>query len=97
LTFGIIDKVYLKKYKRRDRLFFYNVESLSHLLKHCDIKNQSAWTGQRYDLILPEYSAIYSEDFDWGNAIFYLDKKKVEPLSKIIENAGMHILDWEKN
>ncbi len=87
-------KVYLMKYKRKDRLFFYNTNSLSHLLNHCNIKNQHWWTGQRFNLILPEYDAIYSEDFDWGNAIFYLDVEKIKPLSKIIEDAGMHILDW---
>lgn len=89
-------KVFLKKYKRPHRLFFYNVNSLDHLLNHCDIKNQHWWTGQRFNLILPEFEAIYCENFDWGNAIFYLDEEKVKPLSKIIENAGMHILDWGK-
>ena len=93
---GIFEKtkVFLKKYKRHDRLFFYNVNSLDHLLGHCDINNQHWWTGKRFDLILPEFEAIYCENFDWGNAIFYLDEEKVKPLSKIIEDAGMHILDW---
>ena len=84
--------VYLKKIKRHDRLFYFAPNSLMHILKHCDIRNQHWWTGQRFDLILPEYSAIYSEDFDWGNAIFYLDDDKVKPLVKIIEDSGMFIL-----
>jgi hypothetical protein len=85
---------YLSRYKRHNRFFIHKTKSLRHLLLHCDIQNQNWDTGQRYDIILPEFSAIYSEDFDWSNVIFYKDLERVKPLMGIIEKSGLHILYW---
>lgn len=85
---------YLWKYKRHNRFFIHKTKSLRHLLMHCDIQNQNWATGQRYDIILPEFGAIYSEDFDWSNVIFYKELDKVKPLLEIIERSGLHILHW---
>ena len=48
--------IYLWRYKRRRRIFIYQPQTLSQLLSKCDIQSQHSNSGNRYDLILPEFS-----------------------------------------
>lgn len=83
---------YIWRYKRHNRIVFYKPNSLTHLLKRCDTQNQNWWDGHRYDILLPEFSAIYGEEWDWTNIIWYNDKEKIKPLLDIAEKAGLFIL-----
>jgi len=72
---------YIWRYKRHYRIIFYKPTSLQHLLLKCDIKNQNYWFDHRYDILLPEFSAVYSEGSDWTNIIWYRNLQQIEPLS----------------
>ncbi|MVN23517.1 hypothetical protein [Mucilaginibacter arboris] len=90
--FFILTNVYLWRHKRHYRITFYKPNSLEHLLKVCDIKHQTWEVGHRYDLLLPEYSAVYGEEWDWTNVIWYKDFQKIEPLLEIVKRTGLYIL-----
>ena len=92
MEFYELTETYIWRYKRHKRIVFYKPSSLTHLLNRCDIKNQNWWHGHRYHILLPEFSAIYGEEWDWTNILWYIDKEKIKPLLKLAENSGLHIL-----
>ena len=83
---------YLWRHKNNYRIVFYKPNSLKHLHKKCNIKNQTWHSGHSYDLLIPEYSAVYSEEFDWTNIIWYTDFEKIQPLLEIVRKSGLYIL-----
>lgn len=87
--------VYLWRFKRHNRISFYKPKNIKHLLNICQIQNQTQQHGERYEILLPEFSAIYSEGWDWTNTIWYTDIEKIKPLLEIIKNTGLYILPEE--
>tara|TARA_B100000508_G_C11275266_1_gene187732 strand:+ start:60 stop:557 length:498 start_codon:yes stop_codon:yes gene_type:complete len=84
---------YLWKYKRHYRVFIYKPTSLEQILNKCNVKNQTYKTGTQYDILMPECSAVYTSEGDWTNIIWYMDKKKIQPLIQCVKEAGLHILE----
>ena len=85
-------ETYLWKYKRNYRIFIKKPLTYTDLLKKCDFNNLWSQSGRRYSLILPEFSAIYNEEWDWTNIIWYSYEMKIKPILEIAEKAGLHIL-----
>jgi hypothetical protein len=85
-------KIYLWKYKRNQRIFIKKPLTYKDLERKCDFNNLWSESGRRYSLILPEYAAIYNEEWDWTNIIWYTDEKKLKPILEIVNKAGLHIL-----
>ncbi len=84
--------IYFWKYKRNYRLVLKKPMNYKDVLRKCDFDNLWSQSGKRYSLILPKFSAIYSEEWDWTNIIWYTDEKKIVPIIKIAEKAGLNIL-----
>ncbi|MBC6611810.1 hypothetical protein H8B15_12820 [Hymenobacter sp. BT507] len=84
--------IYLWRHKNNYRIVFYKPNDSKHLYKRCNIRNQIWSTGHSYDLLLPEYSAVYSEEFDWTNIIWYNDFEKIQPLLELVRKSGLYIL-----
>ena len=84
---------YLWKYKKQNRFYIFSVNSKSHLLKRCDIKNQTGESGKRYDIILPEFRAVFCEEWDWTNIIKYKEREKIEPLLNLAKKVGLNVLE----
>ena len=84
--------IYLWKYKRHYRIFLKKPSTYNDLLRKCDFKNLWSQSGRRYSLILPEFSAIYNEEWDWTNIIWYTNEEKIEPIFEIANKVGLHIL-----
>jgi hypothetical protein len=78
--------------KRKNRFFIYPFNSEKQILNKVDIQNQHGESGQRYDVILPEIEAVYSEEWDWTNIIWYRDQEKVERLIELAKCSGLYIL-----
>ncbi|WP_303917918.1 hypothetical protein [Draconibacterium sediminis] len=85
--------IYFWKYKRNYRIFFKQPKSFKDILRRCDFNNLYSQSGDRYSLILPEYSAIYNEGWDWTNVIWYMDRNKIEPILEIAKKTGLNILE----
>ena len=84
--------IYFWKYKRKSRVFIQKPLTYNDLLKKCDFNNLCSQSGKRYSVILPEYSAIYNEEWDWTNIFWYRDEMKIKPILETVEKAGLHIL-----
>lgn len=84
--------VYTWRYKRNKRVFIQRPQTINDVLRKCDFKNLWSQSGKRYSFILPEFSAIYNEEWDWTNIIWYTDEEKIKPILEIAEKAGLHIL-----
>jgi hypothetical protein len=85
-------ETYLWKYKRNDRIFIKKPLNYNDLRRKCDLSNLSSQRGKQYSLILPEYSAIYNEEWDWTNIVWYTDEDKLKPLVEIARKNGLNIL-----
>jgi ABC-type oligopeptide transport system substrate-binding subunit len=79
------------KIKRKNRFFLYHFETIKQILNKCEIQNQHGETGQRYDIILREFQAVYSEEWDWMNIIWFRDQEKIKPLIELAEKSGLYI------
>lgn len=88
---------YSWKIKRKNRFFLYPIQSLKQILNICKINIQHGESGQRYDIILPELQAVYSEEWDWTNIIWFRDQEKVKPLIELAEKSGLYILKKTKH
>ncbi len=84
--------LYLWKYKRHYRLHIQKPLTLNDTLRKCDFNNLWSQRGRQYSFILPEFSAIYNEEWDWTNIIWYTEEEKIKPILDIAKNAGLYIL-----
>jgi len=87
-----ITNIYFWKYKRDYRMILKKPMNYKDVLRKCDFDNLWSQSGKRYDFILPEFSAIYSEEWDWTNIIWYTDEEKIIPILNIAKKAGLNIL-----
>lgn len=85
------------KTKKNNRFFLYPLETVKQILNKCEFQNQHGETGQRYDIILPELKAVYSEEWDWTNIIWYRDKKEIQPLIDLAQQSDLYILEKREN
>ena len=81
------------RHKRHYRFHIQKPESLKDVLRKCDFDNLWSQSGRRYSFLLPEYSAVYAEEWDWTNIIWYTDREKIEPLLETAKKVGLHILE----
>ncbi|MGB1205856.1 MAG: hypothetical protein ACPG5B_09430 [Chitinophagales bacterium] len=83
---------YTWKYKRKNRFFLYSFTTLNQVLKNCNIQYQHGESGRGYDIILPEFEIVYSEEWDWTNIIWFRNERSVKPLIELAEKSGLYIL-----
>ena len=84
--------LYLWKYKRNYRFHIQKPLTLNDALRKCDFNNLWSQRGRQYSFVLPEFSAIYNEEWDWTNIIWYLDEEKIQPILDIAKSSGLYIL-----
>lgn len=85
-------EIFSWRYKRQYRLHIQKPKSVKDVLRKCDFDNLWSQSGQRYSFLIPEYSAIYAEEWDWTNIIWYTERKKIEPILEAAKKVGLHIL-----
>ena len=85
--------LYSWKYKRHYRFHIQKPKSLKDVLRKCDFDNLWSQSGQRYSFLLPEYSAVYAEEWDWTNILWYTEREKIEPFLASAKKNGLHILE----
>lgn len=42
--------------------------------------------------IVPQYSAIYNEEWDWTNLLWYKDENQIKPILDIANKVGLFVL-----
>jgi hypothetical protein len=92
-----LTNTYSWKYKRHKRFFIYPFNSVNQLTQKCNIENQHGETGRRYDILIPEFGANYSEEWDWTNIIWFRDRKEIQPLIDLAHQSGLYILERREN
>ena len=92
-----LTNIYSWKNKRHKRFFIYPFTSLNQLTKKYNIEDQHGESGRRYDIIIPDLDAVYSEEWDWTNIIWFRDREKINPLINLAKESGLHILEERKN
>ncbi len=87
-------EMYLWRYKRHYRPHVYKPHSLSSILKYCDFGNLTENRGGKYSLVLPEYSAVYTESFDWTNRLLFTDRDRISPLIEMVKRVGLYTIEY---
>jgi len=87
-----LTQTYIWKQKRHSRVVFLRPNNLDQLMSFCKIKTQTFATGRTYDILLPEYSSVFSQEDDWSNILWYKEKNKIEPILEIIKNSGLYVI-----
>lgn len=84
--------LYTWKYKKHYSLHVQKPNDISSILRKCDFENLWSQSGRRYSFLIPEFCAVYEEEWDWTNIIWYKKDKKIEPVLDIAKKSGLHIL-----
>lgn len=85
-------QLYVWKFKRHRRIFIQKPQSIEDILRRCQFESLSSMRGKQYSILLPEYSAVMHEEWDWTNAIWYKNKEMITPLLDLAKSNGLHIL-----
>lgn len=85
-------QIYFWRNKRHQRFFLYKPTSLEMVLKNCDFENLDGYRGRHYCLILPEFSAIFQEEWDWTNILWFRDGAKIQPILDIVNESGLNVI-----
>lgn len=86
--------VYFWRYKRHYRPHVYKPRSLHDVLKYCNFDDLTEDRGESYNLVLPDFSAVYSESFDWTNRLLYQDRTKISPILELADEVGLYKLEY---
>ncbi len=74
------------------KIEFSSFENVDEIVEYCNIEEQNGECGQRYDIIIPEYQAIYSEEWDWTNIIWFRNKSLIKPIIDLVQKNGLYTL-----
>jgi hypothetical protein len=85
-------ELYTWKFKRHNRFHIQKPINIQDVLKKCDFDNLWSNSGCRYGFLLPEYSAIYTEEHDWTNIVWHTNKDKIQPIIDIVKKSGLFVL-----
>jgi len=56
-----------------------------------------AYDGDKEDfqcILIPECYAIYYENWEDTNVLWYMDRKDVEPIIELAESCGLHLIEY---
>ena len=79
---------------RRDKLSIKKLASRTALHKKCQFHKITEDYGDVFQLIIPEYSVVYTQNYDWTHIVDYTDSSKAQEFSSIAEMFG---LNWLNN
>ena len=85
--------LYSWRYKRHNRFHIQKPSSVDDILRMCDFGNLWSASGRRYGFLMPEFSAVFIEEWDWTNVLWYRDKDAVTPLLELAKRVGLFVLE----
>ncbi len=65
---------------------------MNDVFRLCDFEGLTSNRGRRYSFIVPQYSAIYSDEWDWTNLLWYKDENQIKPILEIANRVGLFVL-----
>jgi hypothetical protein len=80
---------------RRDRkklLSIKRVKSLELLDKMCRFYLLNEDHGDQFKFLIPEYSLVYTQNFDWTHLIDYHNENKASAFKKLLQKFDLHWL-----
>ncbi|GAA4836510.1 hypothetical protein [Algivirga pacifica] len=86
-------QLYTWRFKRRERVYFYRITSLAHLIKLCDVRNKSWESGCRFHIISPALKVIYEEHWDWTNIFNLFEGADKDIIEKLVKEAGLYVTE----
>jgi hypothetical protein len=92
--FESTDIFILTKMHSKKGSYIYKPSDLNYLMKMCEFDKLTEDRGEQYTLLIPEYSAIYRESYDWTNILYYRDWTKAEALTELANKHGLHRIEF---
>ena len=85
--------IYYWKLKNKDRIHIKKFRDFNHFKDKCKFTTITEDHGEVYGFIIPEYSAVYKQYWDWTNQLWHLEESKITPILKLIKENRLYKLD----
>ena len=87
--------IYTARFRRgrRNNLSFKKIRNSEILNKKCKFQLLNEDYGDVFRFIVPEYSLVYTQNYDWTHLIDYYNKEQCKSFRNIIKNFGLHWLE----
>lgn len=86
----LTDVFILAKRRSKRPSCIFKPSDVNYLIKMCEFDKLTEDRGKRYTLLIPEYSAVYQEGYDWYNNLWYRDSEKLKTLIELANKHGLH-------
>ncbi len=87
--------IYVARFRRdrKSNLSFKKIKDLKTLDKKCQfyILNED-WGGQ-FRFLIPQYSLIYTQSWDWTHLVEYSNKEKYNEFEKLVNKFDLYCLE----
>lgn len=91
-SIALSTNLYLAKYRSIGHLIFKEPRSPQLLINRLNFKEELLFI----QLVLPEYKAIYVQNYDDTHILYFECRKTVEPLLDIIMATGLYVLSFRE-
>lgn len=87
--------IYTARFRRnrKNSLSIKKIKDLETLDKKCKFHILNEDFGNVFQFLIPEYSLIYTQYFDWTHLIDYRDERELEQFNQILCQFGLYHLD----
>jgi hypothetical protein len=90
-----ITPIYTARFRRhrKNKLSIKKVKNSEVLSKKCQFHLLNEDYGEKFRFIIPEFSVVYTQSYDWTHLIDYYDNDKGKEFRRIIEEFELHWLE----
>jgi hypothetical protein len=87
--------IYTARFRRdrRNNLSIKKIRNSEILNKKCQFHMLNEDYGDVFRFILPEYSLVYTQNYDWTHLIDYCNKEQCKSFRNLIEKFGLNWLE----
>lgn len=87
--------IYTARFRRdrKNNLSVKKIRNAEILNKKCKFHMLNEDYGNVFRFIIPEYSLVYTQNFDWTHLIDYYNKEQCKLFRNLIERFGLHWLE----
>jgi hypothetical protein len=84
--------IYYWRLKNKNRVHIKKFKNYQDLKNKCKFDTITEDHGENYGFIIPEYSAIYEQYWDWTNRLWFADPSKIKPILELAKKNQLYRL-----
>jgi hypothetical protein len=88
--------IYYWRIKNKERVHIKKFQNLQDFERKCKFDTITEDHGEVYGFIIPEYSAVYEQYWDWTNRLWFTDKSKIKAILELVKKTKLYSLEKTK-